>query len=203
MAKTGSHHRPALIHTGAVGGGGEQSALMSSLEAQATPMLERCWHGILYGGAPAVLGPDARNEGWAIPRGVGIRRRGLSSRRRSIGGPVSPIYDVVIEDVFIFDGTGAPGSGVSSMSSVVASQHLGVSPQAEVRTVVDATGLHVALGVVDLYTHHDAKIVWNPYCILSRWAFTSVAIASAASGSHRSSRTSSSARQWCAVVRGR
>jgi N-acyl-D-aspartate/D-glutamate deacylase len=42
---------------------------------------------------------------------------------------------------------------------------------------VDASGLIVAPGFVDLHTHYDSQVFWDPYCTISGWhGVTSVAI---------------------------
>ncbi len=86
-------------------------------------------------------------------------------------------YDIVIKNGLIFDGTGAPrirgdlgivDGKVMAMGRVDAS--LG-------DRVIDATGMHVAPGFVDLHTHYDAQVFWDPYCTISGWhGITSVAI---------------------------
>ncbi|MGY9074014.1 MAG: N-acyl-D-amino-acid deacylase family protein [Acidimicrobiales bacterium] len=87
------------------------------------------------------------------------------------------VYDIIIKNGMLFDGTGAPrvkaDVGIFD-GRVVAMGHLDGEEATE---VIDATGMHVAPGFVDLHTHYDAQIFWDPYCTLSGWhGITSVAI---------------------------
>ena len=86
-------------------------------------------------------------------------------------------YDVVVKDGMIFDGTGAPrvrgDLGVSD-GRITAMGRVDAAAASE---VIDEAGMHVAPGFVDLHTHYDAQIFWDPYCTLSGWhGITSVAI---------------------------
>ena len=86
-------------------------------------------------------------------------------------------FDVVIKDGLIFDGTGAPRvrGDVGIADGRIAA--MGRIPAAAGREVVDARGMHVAPGFVDLHTHYDAQVFWDPYCTMSGWhGVTSVAI---------------------------
>ena len=86
-------------------------------------------------------------------------------------------YDLVIKDGLIFDGTGSPRvrGDVAIADGRVAA--IGRIDASRGDRVIDATGMHVAPGFVDLHTHYDAQIFWDPYCTLSGWhGITSVAI---------------------------
>ncbi|MFQ3314620.1 MAG: N-acyl-D-amino-acid deacylase [Candidatus Poriferisodalaceae bacterium] len=87
------------------------------------------------------------------------------------------VYDIVIKDGLIFDGTGAPRvrGDVGIIDGRVAA--IGRVDSSQAKQIIDATGMHVAPGFVDLHTHYDAQIFWDPYCTLSGWhGITSVAI---------------------------
>ena len=86
-------------------------------------------------------------------------------------------YDIVVKDGFIFDGTGAPrvrgDLGIAGGRVV----ETGRIDHRDATRVIDASGMHVAPGFVDLHTHYDAQVFWDPYCTLSGWhGITSVAI---------------------------
>jgi N-acyl-D-amino-acid deacylase len=86
-------------------------------------------------------------------------------------------YDVIIKGGMLFDGTGAPRvrADVGIFNGLVAA--IGRLDEADASDVIDATGMHVAPGFVDLHTHYDAQVFWDPYCTLSGWhGITSVAI---------------------------
>jgi len=71
------------------------------------------------------------------------------------------MYDLVVENGTVVDGTGAPGRpadvGVRD-GRVVAIGKLGERG----RTTVDAGGAVVAPGFVDLHSHYDAQVFWDP-----------------------------------------
>jgi len=86
-------------------------------------------------------------------------------------------YDTVIKNGTIIDGTGLPRfkGDIAIRDGRIAK--IGRVDAAEGREVIDAEGLIVAPGFVDLHTHYDAQIHWDPYCTISGWhGVTSVAI---------------------------
>ena len=78
-------------------------------------------------------------------------------------------YDVIIKGGTIVDGTRTPRyvSDVAVVDGKVAK--IGGLRSSSADRVLDASGLIVAPGFVDLHTHYDAQIQWDPYCTVSGW----------------------------------
>ena len=88
-----------------------------------------------------------------------------------------PEFDTVIKGGTIVDGLRTPRftADVGVKDGRIA--YLGRIESSDAETVLDASGLIVAPGFVDLHTHYDAQIYWDPYCTLSGWhGVTSVVI---------------------------
>jgi N-acyl-D-aspartate/D-glutamate deacylase len=88
-----------------------------------------------------------------------------------------PGYDVIIRGGTLVDGTGMPRrrADVGIRGGRIAA--LGRLGAASARQVVDAEGMIVAPGFIDLHTHYDAQIFWDPHLSLSGWhGVTSVVI---------------------------
>jgi len=79
------------------------------------------------------------------------------------------MYDLVIKGGKIVDGSGAPSfiGDVAIQNGVIAE----VSPNIETpaHRVVDAAGLLVTPGFVDMHTHYDAQATWDPFVTPSGW----------------------------------
>lgn len=86
-------------------------------------------------------------------------------------------YDIIIRDGTVVDGTRTPRyiSNIAIKDGIIA--QIGGLNGSTADKVLDAQGLIVAPGFVDLHTHYDAQIFWDPYCTLSGWhGVTSVAL---------------------------
>ncbi len=86
-------------------------------------------------------------------------------------------YDRVIKNGMIVDGTRVPRyrGDIGIRDGVIA--EIGHIEAADGAEVIDATGLIVAPGFIDLHTHYDAQLFWDPYCTISGWhGITSVVI---------------------------
>jgi len=78
-------------------------------------------------------------------------------------------YDIHIKGGTVVDGTRAPRyQGDIWIRDGRVAQIGGRSPGFAKKTI-DADGLIVAPGFVDLHTHYDAQIRWDPYCTISGW----------------------------------
>ena len=78
-------------------------------------------------------------------------------------------YDIHIKGGTVVDGTRAPRyQGDVWIRDGKVAQIGGRSPGFAKKTI-DADGLIVAPGFVDLHTHYDAQIRWDPYCTISGW----------------------------------
>src|SRR6516165_394496 len=85
--------------------------------------------------------------------------------------------DLVIKGGTVIDGLRTPrykaDLGIAD-GRVVA---MGRVDEADGREVVDASGKVVAPGFVDLHTHYDSQVFWDPWCTMSGWhGVTSVVI---------------------------
>ena len=78
-------------------------------------------------------------------------------------------YDVVIKDGTIVDGTRVPRykGDIGIKNGKIAK--IGRINSSEGKKVLDASGLIVAPGGIDLHTHYDAQIHWDPYLSVSSW----------------------------------
>jgi N-acyl-D-amino-acid deacylase len=87
------------------------------------------------------------------------------------------LFDTIIKNGMIIDGTRVPRlhGDLGIKDGRVAK--VGRLDAGDADRVIDADGCIVAPGFVDLHTHYDAQIFWDPYCTLSGWhGVTSVVI---------------------------
>jgi N-acyl-D-amino-acid deacylase len=86
-------------------------------------------------------------------------------------------FDLLIRGGMIVDGTGAPRhrSDLGIKDGKIAD--IGIFKPHRAKKVLDAGGMVVAPGFIDLHTHYDAQVFWDPYCSISGWhGVTSVVI---------------------------
>ena len=86
-------------------------------------------------------------------------------------------FDVIIKNGTIIDGTRVPRyrADLGIKNGKIAK--IGRLNTSDAARVIDATGLIVAPGAIDLHTHYDAQIHWDPYCTTGSWhGITSVTL---------------------------
>ena len=78
-------------------------------------------------------------------------------------------FDVLIRGGTVIDGTGAPRrvTDIGISGGVIA--RIGDLAGDTAERVIEAAGLHVAPGVIDVHTHFDAPLHWDPYATSSSW----------------------------------
>ena len=78
-------------------------------------------------------------------------------------------YDLVVRGGTIVDGTQLPRfkGDIAIKDGRIAK--MGRVPALSGKRELDAAGYVVAPGFVDLHTHYDAQIHWDPYCTISGW----------------------------------
>ncbi|NKB57597.1 MAG: amidohydrolase family protein [Alphaproteobacteria bacterium] len=86
------------------------------------------------------------------------------------------MHDLVIKNAVIVDGLGNPGVAgelaVKDGRIAAVGTHVGAGSE-----TVDAAGLTLAPGIIDLHTHFDAQLTWDPYATPSnRLGVTTVVI---------------------------
>jgi N-acyl-D-aspartate/D-glutamate deacylase len=87
------------------------------------------------------------------------------------------LYDTVIRGGMVIDGLRMPRRRCDVGIREGRIAKLGHIRAGEARRELDASGMIVAPGFVDLHTHYDAQVFWDPYCTLSGWhGVTSVVI---------------------------
>ncbi|UCE85232.1 MAG: amidohydrolase family protein [Deltaproteobacteria bacterium] len=78
------------------------------------------------------------------------------------------MHDLVIRGGTIVDGSGAPARAGDVAIDAGRIRAVG-DAQGAAKREIDATGLHVTPGWVDIHTHYDGQVTWDPYLTPSCW----------------------------------
>ena len=80
-----------------------------------------------------------------------------------------PQFDTIVKGGTVIDGTRVPRyqADVGIKDGKIA--EIGKLNNNDGKKVIDANGLVVAPGFVDLHTHYDAQLHWDPYLSISSW----------------------------------
>ena len=78
-------------------------------------------------------------------------------------------FDIQIKGGTVVDGTRVPRFRADVWIRDGKIAQIGGRASGFAKKVIDADGLIVAPGFIDLHTHYDAQIRWDPYCTISGW----------------------------------
>src|SRR5258705_4011821 len=70
------------------------------------------------------------------------------------------MLDLLIRGATVYDGTG--GSAVRGSVGIAAGKIVSIGKEEPARQIQDAGGLCLMPGIVDVHTHYDAQITWDP-----------------------------------------
>ena len=88
-----------------------------------------------------------------------------------------PEFDIVLKDGIVVDGTQSQRYRADVGIARGRIARIGRLRGSDATRVLDASGQIVAPGFIDLHTHYDAQLFWDPYLTLSGWhGVTSVVI---------------------------
>ena len=76
-------------------------------------------------------------------------------------------HDLVIRGGTVIDGTGAPG--VRADVAIDGDRVAEIGDQLSGRRELDASGHAVTPGFIDIHTHYDAQVFWDPALTPSSW----------------------------------
>src|SRR2546425_12636498 len=78
-------------------------------------------------------------------------------------------FDTIIKDVLIVDVTLVPAYHADLGIKDGKIAKIGRLQSSDAKQVLDASGLIVAPGAVDLHAHYDAPLHWDPYFTIGSW----------------------------------
>ena len=78
-------------------------------------------------------------------------------------------FDLVVKDGLVVDGAGNPRQRTDLAVKDGRIARVGRVRGSDADRVIDASGLVVAPGFIDLHTHYDAQVFWDPYLTTSGW----------------------------------